>query len=66
MALCERHGLRENKKIGLAKDELTRLKVLVDKPAMKELTISGFNTFESVLAIGVNVLEGEVQSQQGI
>lgn len=53
------------KKIGLAKDELTRLKVLVDKPAMKELTISGFNTFESVLAIGVNVLEGEVQSQQG-
>ena len=44
--------------------ELEQMKKIVSEPVMKELTIGGFNSFERVLSIGVNILEGEIQTTQ--
>ncbi|HCM77707.1 MAG TPA: hypothetical protein DIS90_15095 [Cytophagales bacterium] len=53
------------KKLDLASTELNHLKEIVARPIMQELTISGFNSFEKVLSIGVNVLEGEIELVRG-
>jgi tetratricopeptide (TPR) repeat protein len=42
--------------------ELNKLKQQVALPVMKELTIAGFNSFEKVLTISVNVLEAEIEA----
>jgi tetratricopeptide (TPR) repeat protein len=47
-----------------AKLELTKLKTLVDDPFM-EMTISGFNSFRKILTIAHNVLEAEIEADQG-
>lgn len=54
--------VRKNK-LTEAKAELVNLKTLVDDPFM-EMKIAGFNSFRSVLSIGQNVLEAEIESQQ--
>lgn len=48
-----------------AENELQQMKKIVAEPVMKEFTIAGFNTFEHVLNVGVNVLEGEIQVVRG-
>ena len=53
------------KKPDLAKKELDQLNEILSRPIMKELTIGGFNSFESVLSIGSNILEGEIQASNG-
>ena len=35
---------------------------IVSAPIMKELSIGGFNSFERVLSIGVNILDGEIHA----
>lgn len=54
-----------SKKPDLASAELNQLKEIVARPVMQELTIGGFNSFEKVLSIGANVLEGEIEMSRG-
>ncbi|MBL7845246.1 MAG: hypothetical protein JNK44_15385 [Cyclobacteriaceae bacterium] len=54
--------VRKNK-MAEAKAELASLKILIEDPFM-EMTIAGFNSFRSVLGIGRNVLEAEIEAQQ--
>lgn len=54
--------VRKNK-ITEAKAELASLKILIEDPFM-EMTIAGFNSFRSVLGIGRNVLEAELEAHQ--
>jgi tetratricopeptide (TPR) repeat protein len=48
--------------IKLADEELKQMEKIVSEPTMKELTIGGFNSFEKVLSIGVNILDGEINA----
>lgn len=57
-ALTRMHKVKE------ATDELTQLKELVALPAMANMTIAGFNSFEKVLSIGRDILEGELLAEQ--
>jgi tetratricopeptide (TPR) repeat protein len=50
-------------KLDDAKSELVSLKELSADPFM-EMTIAGFNSFRSVLTIGSNVLEAEIEAHQ--
>ncbi|MBX2962436.1 MAG: hypothetical protein KF687_07985 [Cyclobacteriaceae bacterium] len=50
-------------KLTAANAELASLRTLVEDPFM-EMTIAGFNSFRSVLGIGRNVLEAEIEAQQ--
>lgn len=51
------------KKIGEARSHLTHLEKALTDPFM-ENTISGFNSFRSILTIGTNVLAGEIATSE--
>lgn len=50
------------KNLNAATEELKQMEKIVSAPIMKELSIGGFNSFERVLSIGVNILDGEIHA----